>query len=293
VSASTLKLHKYALYKPNSIGLIPFDNFGKTRRFPSMAMFKKIIVMLNCMFIAQVAIAQSAGHGADFTGVYNNTGLENSGFGARSGLCKDILDENKRCSVREYPYNELGKKTIISVLETGEVDCVPDGLLRLAWRGLYNIQIWHEPEAVKIAYQFGGVVRTIHLDGKPVPENTPHTLHGYSVGEWKGDVLHIETTHLSPAFSALIGGFEATTIAGATSDQARITERWWPSPDKEGALMMDLVVDDPVYYEKPFLKGRRQLLIVPTLSKVDEWDCVSASNVLLDENPDLDAFFDN
>ena len=239
-----------------------------------------------------VSFAQLAGHGADFTGVYSANGRENAGLVRIGRSCEATADETLACRTRNYPYNELGARTTISALEDGSAECVPDGLVRLHSRSLYNLQISHEPDAVIIAHQFGGVVRTIHLDGRPAPPGTPHTHQGYSVGEWRGDVLHVETTHLSPAFFALMVGSETATLGGPTSDQARVIERWWPSQN-DNAVMMDMVVDDPVYYEEPFLLYRRELFVVPTLAEIDEWDCVSTVDVLLNDNPDLDAFFDN
>ena len=253
-------------------------------------LLKKSILLLNFGLAAQFAGAQPDGHGADFTGVYSANGQENAGLARIGRVCEEVSDETQGCRTRSYPYNELGAQTTISAYDDGGVECIPDGLVRLNSRTLYNIQISHEPEAVIIAYQFGGVVRTIHLDGREVPADTAHTRQGYSVGQWQGDVLRVETTHLSPAFFALIGGFEATTLGGPTSDQARIIERWWPSQN-ENAVMMDMVVNDPVYYEEPFLILRREWFVVPTLTELDEWDCVPTTDVLLNENPDLDAFF--
>lgn len=246
---------------------------------------------LICGLMSHFALAQLAGHGADFTGVYSANGRENAGLAIIGRACATTLDENQECRTRDYPYNELGARTTIAAVDDGGVECVPDGLVRLSTRTLYNIRLSHRSEAVLIEYQFGGVLRTIHLDIEQAPEGTPLTRQGFSVGRWEGDVLHIETTHLSPAFFALIGGMEAETLGGPTSEQARVIERWWPSQN-EGAVMMDLLVDDPVYYEEPFLMVRREWVRVPTLSELDEWDCVSAADLLLDDNPDLDAFFE-
>lgn len=252
-----------------------------------------VSLILVCTCITHPAFAQPEGHGADFAGVYNNTGLKNSGFGGPAGNCRTTLDENLPCNNSEYPYNELGRNTTIGVLEDIAIECEFGGLVRLSSQGLYSFQVWHEPEAVKIAYEYGGVVRTIHLDGNPVPGLTAHTPEGYSIGEWKGDVLHVETTHLTPDFATYIGGREATTRGGPTSEQARVTERIWLSRDTEGALMIEMTVDDPVYYTEPFVWARWKKLNAPMLSTVDEWDCIPAGDLLLNENPDLDAFFDN
>lgn len=250
-------------------------------------------MILACSFIGHVVLAQPYGHGADFTGVYNNTGLKNSGFGEPSGDCSTTPDENLPCNTSEYPYNDLGRNTTIGVLEDVAIECSFGGLVRLTNQGLYSFQVSHEPEAVVIAYEYGGAVRTIHLDGNPVPEGTPHTPEGYSTGEWNGDVLHVETTHLTPDFATYIGGRAATTRGGPTSEQARVTERIWLSRDTEGALMIEMSVDDPVYYTEPFVWSRLKKLNAPMLSTVDEWDCIPAGDLLLSEDPDLDAFFGN
>lgn len=250
-------------------------------------------LILGCTWIDHPVSAQLEGHGADFTGVYNNTGQKNSGFGGPAGDCRTTLDENLPCNTREYPYNELGRSTTIGVLEDVAIECEVGGLVRLSGQGLYSFQVWHEPEAVKIAYEYGGVVRTIHLNGNPAPQGTPHTPEGYSTGEWNGDVLHVETTHLTPDFATYIGGREATTRGGPTSEQARVTERIWLSRATEGALMIEMTLDDPVYYTEPFVWARWKKLNAPMLSAVDEWDCIPAGDLLLNEDPDLDAFFDN
>ena len=258
-----------------------------------MKPYRTAALIIGYLCIIRPVSAQPDGHGADFTGVYNNTGQKNSGFGGPSGDCRTTLDENLPCNTSEYPYNELGRNTIIGVLEDVAIECEVGGLVRLVGQGLYSFQVWHEPEAVKIAYEYGGVVRTIHLNGNRAPEGTPNTPEGYSTGEWNGDVLHVETTHLRPDFATYIGGREATTRGGPTSEQARVTERIWLSRDTEGALMIEMTLDDPVYYTEPFIWARWKKLNAPMLSAVDEWDCIPAGDLLLNEDPDLDAFFDN
>ena len=253
---------------------------------------KSCLLLLGAM-LSSIAAAQPPGHGADFTGVWNNTGRPNSGFGGPVGECADTADENQPCSTSDYPYNELGRSSTVSVMEDGSVECDPGGLIRMSTQGLYSIQFWHEPDAVKIKYEYGGVERTIHLGREAAPAGTPHSAAGYSVGEWRGDVLHVTTTHLTPSFATYIGGREATERGGPNSDDAVITERYWLSPQNEDAMMVELVLDDPVYYAEPFTWSRRQLLKVPGIDAVDPWDCVSAADILLSEDPDLDAFFND
>ncbi len=117
---------------------------------------------------------QPADHGADFTGTYEFVGPL-----LAIGPCDGVINGKWETRCTNYPYNETGRQKTIAAVDDGSVDCVPDGLARLNMRTLYDIQIWHEPEAVKIKYQFGDIVRTIRLDGEPAPADAPHSLHGY------------------------------------------------------------------------------------------------------------------
>lgn len=229
------------------------------------------------------AVADEFQHGADFSGTYEFVGPL-----IAIGPCDGRINGKWETRCVNYPFNERGRQTTIDARQDGSVNCVPDGLARLNTRTLYDIQFVYEPDAILIRYQYGDVERRIHLNGRPPPADTPHSLHGYSVGRWLGDTLYIETSHLSPAFFAIVGGGR---IGGPTSEQARIIERWWPAPTP-GNLLMDMVLDDPVYYERPFLLHRREWLRTDE-GELEPWDCVDASGLLLDEEMNLDDFFKN
>jgi len=227
--------------------------------------------------------AQSPDRGADFTGTYEFVGPL-----LAIGPCDGRINGKWETRCNNFPYSDAGKEKSIAAIDDGSVDCIPDGLARLNTRTLYDIQIWHEPKMVKIKYQFGDIVRTIHLDGEPPPADTARSRHGYSIGKWMGDTLHIETTHLEPAFFA--PGTDGR-VRGAMSAQAKIIERWWPAPIA-GNLLMDMVLNDPVNYEHAFLLHRREWSATE-LGELEPWDCVPASELLFEDDPDLDKFFEN
>jgi hypothetical protein len=234
-------------------------------------------------FLAVSTHAQSPGHTADFTGTYEFVGPL-----LAIGPCDGLINGKWESRCTNYPYNSAGKEKSIAAVDDGSVDCIPDGLARLNTRTLYDIQIWQESDVVKIKYQFGDIVRTINLNGQPVPPDTPHSLHGYSSGKWMGDTLLIETTHLEPSFFA--PGADGR-VRGPISNQARIIERWWPSPTERN-LLMDMVLDDPVNYEHAFLLHRREWSATD-LGDLEPWNCVPASELLFEDDPDLDKFFEN
>jgi hypothetical protein len=71
-----------------------------------------------------------------------------------------------------------------------------------------NYRFWEEREpntqrliAIHMYFQTTEVNRTIWMDGRPHPPPwAAHTFAGFSTGEWKGNVLHITTTHLKHGF---------------------------------------------------------------------------------------------
>ena len=248
-------------------------------RRPSHEIAASIIILLSSLN----ATAQSPGEGADFTGTYEFVGPL-----LAIGPCDGRINGKWETRCTDYPYNDTGKEKSIAAVDDGSVDCVPDGLARLNTRTLYDIQIWQESDAVKIKYQFGDIIRTINLNGQPAPPDTPLSLHGYSTGKWMGDMLYIETTRLAPSFFA--PGTDGR-VRGPISDQAKVIERWWPSP-VAGNLLMDMVLDDPINYEHAFLLHRREWSATD-LGELEPWNCVPASELLFEEDPDLDKFFEN
>jgi len=158
--------------------------------------------------------------------------------------------------------------------------CEQDSLVRLLFRAFKPMEITQLEGVISMHYEYWGVVRTIHMDGQPPPPDTPHTIHGYSVGRWQGDTLVIETTHLAESF------FRVTR--GPVSDQARVVERYWPSPNGQD-LLLDVMLDDPVYYTEPFILTRREWTWDPS-AYINPWECVDQMDLFFGEQ-DLDAFF--
>jgi hypothetical protein len=106
------------------------------------------------------------------------------------------------------------------------------------------IKIVQAPRATIVLYEAGSLHRQIYSDGRPLPTeiNFPGFL-GYSVGRWEKDVFVVDTS-----------GFNDKTrfdiLGHGHSDALRITERL-RRPDF-GHLEMELTIDDPKTYTKPF-----------------------------------------
>ncbi len=132
-------------------------------------------------------------------------------------------------------------------LESGGVDdpvahCKPSGLPIMNAVPL-PLKIIQTPSVVIVFYEENAVFRQIFLDGrKPVEGAVPRYM-GYSTGRWDGDALVVDTVGFSDHHWLDAMGHPLTT-------QLRLTERF--RRPTAGHLEIDVTVDDPGAYTRPF-----------------------------------------
>jgi hypothetical protein len=92
--------------------------------------------------------------------------------------------------------------------------------------------------------------RAIYLDGRPHPsEYAPHTWSGFSTGEWVGDMLKVETTHLKEGWIRRNGL--------PRSEKASMTEYFIRHGDY---LTLVTIVKDPVFLTEPLIRTSNWIL---------------------------------
>ena len=119
------------------------------------------------------------------------------------------------------------------------------------YRGPLDLRIWQEkdPEtqqvvAIKNYISTYSQTRTIWMDGRPhPPDYAPHTWMGFSTGEWQGDILTVQTTHLKQGWLRRNGL--------PMSDAATMTEHFIRHGDH---LTHVTILRDPVYLTEPLIK---------------------------------------
>jgi hypothetical protein len=123
--------------------------------------------------------------------------------------------------------------------------CVSDGLVRQTG-GPFAKEILIQDGRVTILYEDMHEIRRIYLDGE-FPEDVEYldSALGYSIGHWEGSTLVVETRGLKPALWHRAGG-------KPISAEAHITEYMYRGDD--GNLHVELVLDDPVNYERSPLR---------------------------------------
>ena len=132
--------------------------------------------------------------------------------------------------------------------------CKPAGAVRLLTFPPYRkfIQL---PALFVILSERDVTYRQIFLDGRPLPDDPAPTFNGYSTGKWEGDTLVVQT-------NGLRDGTWIDRSGSTISDAAKMTERF--RRVNFGQLDIDLTIDDPKVYTKPFTVTLRQRIVLDT-----------------------------
>ena len=168
-----------------------------------------------------------------------------------------------------YPFTAVGERAFndydpaVDDPRLGN-DCAPRRMPALLWTA-DPVEFSHEAGSTVIRFEALDMVRTVFMNGEPPAPDQPHTVLGYSVGRWEGDVLVIETTHM-------LGGVIVNDMGQPISPNARLTERYRREP-WENDLQVEILVDDPVNYVEP-LRLRRAWVWAPN-EEIRPWGCFS------------------
>jgi hypothetical protein len=132
--------------------------------------------------------------------------------------------------------------------------CLPIGPVRLH---TFNSprKIIQAPGLVVILSEYNASYRQIFTDGRPLPLDPNPSWNGYSSGHWEGDVLVVESNGFRE-------GLWLDNTGNPLTDAAQIKERF--RRVNFGQLEIDLTVDDPKAYTRPWTVTLKQTLVVDT-----------------------------
>jgi hypothetical protein len=136
-----------------------------------------------------------------------------------------------------------------------DAHCLPIGLMQLHLHPQPRKMIQTQ-DVVVIMYEAQGEVRQIFTDGRPLPKDDPQPWwRGYSVGHWQGDTLVVETVGFRDDVWLDVNGSPLTNTG-------KITERF--KRLNYGNLQIDITVEDPKSYTKPFTVRVNQRIMLNT-----------------------------
>jgi hypothetical protein len=156
-------------------------------------------------------------------------------------------------------------------LENPDALCLPQGPLE------YHLdpqprEIIQLPRKILIVYESNYGLRTIYTDGRRLPpqgEPQPY-WNGYSVGRWEGDTLVVQSNNFRGATTGKPGDGWLDGTGNPFTDALTLTERF--RRVDFGHLDIDVTIDDPKAYTKPFTV-RVEQEIVADGSEMIEFIC--------------------
>jgi hypothetical protein len=134
------------------------------------------------------------------------------------------------------------------------IKCLPDNFLR-AYGMPHLLKFVHTPGLLVVLSELNAEYRQIFTDARPLPVDPNPSWQGYSSGKWSGDTLVIDT----------IGLRDDTWIDwnGSVLTQAAKVREQIRRPDF-GHLEIQVTVDDPKAYTKPWTVTLTQRIVVDT-----------------------------
>jgi hypothetical protein len=142
------------------------------------------------------------------------------------------------------------KRMAIDSRENPDANCLPMGFTQFHMQPQPR-KIVQTPGLIVILYEANYGVRYLYMDGRPLPPlgDPQPWWYGYSVGHWEGDTLVVETNNVRGAEDGPSDGW--LDVHGSPySEQARFVERF--RRPMFGKLEIDVTVNDPKSYTKPF-----------------------------------------
>jgi hypothetical protein len=133
--------------------------------------------------------------------------------------------------------------------------CLPMGIPLLEIAPI-PFKIIQTASVVVMLYEADGAFRQIHTDGRKLPTDNPlPSWMGYSTGRWEGDTLVVDTAGFNDR-----GWLDAA--GHPHSDAMHVTERFHRRDI--GHMEVQITVDDPQSYSKPFSIKVTELLMPDT-----------------------------
>jgi hypothetical protein len=132
--------------------------------------------------------------------------------------------------------------------------CLPIGIMERHTIPTFR-KIVQIPGLLVVLNEHNASYRQIFTDGRPMPTDPQPAWDGYSIGKWDGDTLVVQT-------AGFRDGIWMDTSGNVLTDAAKVTERY--RRVSYGRLEIEITVDDPKAYTKPWTIKLTQVLAIDT-----------------------------
>ena len=170
-----------------------------------------------------------------------------AGFWMPSDVVRHLLDLAADMKPADIPLQPWAADVYKERIETNGKDhpgvrCWPSGIpekLNIP-DGLKLVQT---PDLIILLHESRTIYRQIFLDGRQHPKNAQPTWMGYSIGRWEGDTLVVDTIGQNGRTWLDMKGLPGT-------EALHVIERY--TRPKIGQMIIDVTIDDPKAYTKPW-----------------------------------------
>ena len=153
----------------------------------------------------------------------------------------------------------VDERTANQATDDPHIRCLPDFFLR-AYGLPHYLKFVQTPDLLVMLNEYNGTYRQVFTDGRQLPEAPNPSWQGYSTGTWAEDVLVIDSIGFR---DDLWIDWDGSMITEGAKVRERIRR-----PDF-GHLEIEITVDDPKAYTKPWTVTLKQQIAVDT-ELVDE-----------------------
>jgi hypothetical protein len=136
--------------------------------------------------------------------------------------------------------------------ESPSTRCTPQGIPRGELGNYLPFKFIQTPAVIAVLYEESNAYRQIYTDGRPLPVDPQPSWMGYSIGRWEGDTLVVDAAGFNDQ-----GWLDAS--GHPQSEELRIRERFHRRDF--GHMDLELTVDDPKTYTRPFTVKSTEVLV--------------------------------
>lgn len=146
--------------------------------------------------------------------------------------------------LQPWAYDLLKKRMADNSKDNPDAHCLPMGLMQFHEHPQPRKMI-QTPQELVIIYEANSGLRQIFLDGRSLPKinDVDQWWYGYSTGHWDGDTLVVETAGFRDDVWLDVNGSPLTSTG-------KIIEKF--RRPNFGTLNIEVTIDDPKAYTKPF-----------------------------------------
>ncbi len=182
----------------------------------------------------------------DLSGLWEPTGEVNPAYlgnSERDRKFRDISADMKGgLPLQPWAADLLKARREANGKDDPDSHCLPLGPIKMHLHP-WPRKIIQNPGLLVILFEQDTMYRQVFTDGRPLPTDPQPSFNGYSTGKWEGDTLVVAT-------NGIRDGTWLDTSGTPLTNEARVTERF--RRPSFGHLEIDITVDDPKAYTKPW-----------------------------------------